>query len=162
MPTIASHVLGQRWARAAARRFAEAIHEQFPDKLLAYNCSLSFNWKRTLSDDEIARFQTELAAMGYRYQFVTLAGFHSVSAGIFELAKGYAESGMTAYVELQQKEFAMEKDGYTATRHQREVGTGYFDLVSTTISGGAASTTAMAESTESAQFDRPELSVAAE
>src|SRR4051794_36257806 len=136
-----------------ARRFAEAIHERYPDKLLAYNCSPSFNWKRTLSDDEIARFQTELSGMGYRYQFVTLAGFHAVSAGIFELAKGYAESGMTAYVELQQREFAMEKDGYTATRHQREVGAGYFDLVATTVSGGLSSTLALTGSTEEAQFE---------
>jgi isocitrate lyase len=135
-----------------ARQFAEAIHEQFPGKPLAYNCSPSFNWKRTLSDDEIASFQQELAALGYRYQFVTLAGFHAVNAAIFELAKGYAAEGMTAYVELQQREFGMEADGYTATRHQREVGAGYFDLVATTVSGGLASTLALAGSTEEEQF----------
>jgi isocitrate lyase len=136
-----------------ARQFAEAIHAQFPGKPLAYNCSPSFNWKRTLSDDEIARFQTELAAMGYLYQFVTLAGFHAVNAAIFELAKGYAETGMSAYVELQQREFALEGDGYTATRHQREVGAGYFDLVATTVSGGLSSTLALTGSTEEAQFE---------
>jgi isocitrate lyase len=136
-----------------ARRFAEAIHERFPGKPLAYNCSPSFNWKRTLSDDEIARFQTELASMGYLYQFVTLAGFHAVNAAIFDLAKGYAASGMSAYVELQQREFSMESEGYTATRHQREVGAGYFDLVATTVSGGLASTLALTGSTEEAQFD---------
>jgi len=136
-----------------ARRFAEAIHEQYPGKLLAYNCSPSFNWKRTLSDDEIARFQQELSSMGYRYQFVTLAGFHAVNAAIFELSKGYATEGMTAYVELQQREFGLEPDGYTATRHQREVGAGYFDLVATTVSGGASSTLALTGSTEEAQFE---------
>src|SRR4051794_37945282 len=136
-----------------ARRFAEAIHAEFPGKPLAYNCSPSFNWKRTLSDDEIARFQTELASMGYLYQFVTLAGFHAVNAAVFDLAKGYAESGMSAYVELQQREFGMEKDGYTATRHQREVGAGYFDLVATTVSGGLSSTLALTGSTEEAQFE---------
>ena len=136
-----------------ARRFAEAIHERFPDKPLAYNCSPSFNWKRTLSDDEIARFQTELAGLGYRYQFVTLAGFHAVNAAIFELAKGYAAEGMTAYVELQQRELGLEPDGYTATRHQREVGAGYFDLVATTVSGGLSSTLALTGSTEEAQFE---------
>jgi isocitrate lyase len=137
-----------------ARQFAEAIHAEFPGKPLAYNCSPSFNWKRTLSDDEIARFQTELASMGYLYQFVTLAGFHAVNAAIFDLARGYAESGMSAYVELQQREFAMEPDGYTATRHQREVGAGWFDLVATTVSGGLASTLALAGSTEEAQFEQ--------
>jgi isocitrate lyase len=136
-----------------ARQFAEAIHEQFPGKPLAYNCSPSFNWKRTLSDDEIARFQTELASMGYLYQFVTLAGFHAVNAAVFDLAKGYAASGMSAYVELQQREFAMEPEGYTATRHQREVGAGYYDLVATTVSGGLSSTLALTGSTEEAQFD---------
>jgi isocitrate lyase len=136
-----------------ARQFAEAIHERFPGKPLAYNCSPSFNWKRTLSDDEIARFQKELASMGYLYQFVTLAGFHAVNAAVFDLAKGYAESGMSAYVELQQREFSMEAEGYTATRHQREVGAGYFDLVATTVSGGLASTLALTGSTEEAQFD---------
>ena len=136
-----------------ARQFAEAIHAQFPGKPLAYNCSPSFNWKRTLSDDEIARFQTELASMGYLYQFVTLAGFHAVNAAVFDLAKGYAANGMSAYVELQQREFAMEPEGYTATRHQREVGAGYFDLVATTVSGGLSSTLALTGSTEEAQFD---------
>jgi isocitrate lyase len=136
-----------------ARRFADAIHEQYPGKLLAYNCSPSFNWKRTLSDDEIARFQQELSALGYRYQFVTLAGFHAVNAAIFELAKGYAADGMSAYVELQQREFGLEPDGYTATRHQREVGAGYFDLVATTVSGGESSTLALTGSTEEAQFE---------
>jgi isocitrate lyase len=140
-----------------ARRFAEAVHERFPDKPLAYNCSPSFNWKRTLSDDEIARFQTELAGLGYRYQFVTLAGFHAVNAAIFELARGYAAEGMTAYVELQQRELGLEPDGYTATRHQREVGAGYFDLVATTVSGGLSSTLALTGSTEEAQFEQANL-----
>ncbi|HEX5587575.1 MAG TPA: isocitrate lyase, partial [Acidimicrobiia bacterium] len=112
-----------------ARRFAEALLEEHPDQLLAYNCSPSFNWKEHLDDDTIACFQRELAAMGYRFQFVTLAGFHSLNAGMFELAQGYAERDMSAYVDLQQREFALQKDGYTATRHQREVGAGYFDLV---------------------------------
>ena len=145
-----------------AREFAEAIHRQFPGKLLAYNCSPSFNWRANLDEATIARFQRELGAMGYKYQFVTLAGFHSLNYGMFDLARGYAQRGMAAYTELQEVEFAAEANGYTATRHQREVGTGYFDLVNVTISGGSASTTAMAESTEQAQFDRPELSVAAE
>jgi isocitrate lyase len=136
-----------------ARQFAEAIHERFPDKPLAYNCSPSFNWKRTLSDEAIASFQTELAALGYRYQFVTLASFHAVNASIFELAKGYAAAGMTAYVDLQQRELGMEADGYTATRHQREVGAGYFDLVATTVSGGLSSTLALTGSTEERQFE---------
>jgi isocitrate lyase len=136
-----------------ARQFAEAIHERFPDKPLAYNCSPSFNWKRTLSDEAIASFQTELAGLGYRYQFVTLAGFHAVNASIFELAKGYAAAGMTAYVDLQQRELGMEADGYTATRHQREVGAGYFDLVATTVSGGLSSTLALTGSTEERQFE---------
>jgi isocitrate lyase len=136
-----------------AREFAAAIHEQFPGKMLAYNCSPSFNWKRTLSDEQIATFQTELAALGYRYQFVTLAGFHAVSEAIFQLAKGYAETGMSAYVDLQQREFGLEKDGYTATRHQREVGAGYFDLVATTVSGGLSSTLALTGSTEEEQFE---------
>jgi isocitrate lyase len=136
-----------------ARRFADAIHEKFPGKPLAYNCSPSFNWKRTLSDEQIASFQKDLAAMGYLYQFVTLAGFHAVNEAIFQLAKGYAEQGMPAYVELQQREFGLEKDGYTATRHQREVGAGYFDLVATTVSGGLSSTLALTGSTEEAQFE---------
>ncbi|MFD1707299.1 isocitrate lyase [Siminovitchia sediminis] len=135
-----------------ARRFAEAIHEKFPGKLLAYNCSPSFNWKSKLSDEEIANFQQELGAMGYKFQFVTLAGFHSLNHSMFELARGYKESGMAAYSKLQQAEFASETAGYTATRHQREVGTGYFDEVSMVISGGTSSTTALKGSTEAAQF----------
>ncbi|HEY8346582.1 MAG TPA: isocitrate lyase [Symbiobacteriaceae bacterium] len=135
-----------------ARQFAEAIHREYPDKLLAYNCSPSFNWKRYLSDEEIARFQRELAAMGYKFQFITLAGFHALNASMFELARGYAEEGMTAYVRLQQKEFSMEAQGYTATKHQREVGAGYFDEVSQVISGGQSSTLALKGSTEEEQF----------
>jgi isocitrate lyase len=115
---------------AEARSFAEAVLDRFPDRMLAYNCSPSFNWKRHLDDEEIARFRKELASMGYRFQFVTLAGFHALNASMFELAYCYAEEGMTAYVRLQQREMALEADGYTATRHQQEVGTGYFDLVS--------------------------------
>nr|WP_243149720.1 isocitrate lyase [Thermaerobacter sp. PB12/4term] len=136
-----------------ARRFAEAIHRQFPGKLLAYNCSPSFNWKRHLDDDTIARFQRELAAMGYKFQFITLAGFHALNASMFELAHGYARTGMTAYVQLQQREFELEELGYTATRHQREVGTGYFDRVSEVISGGQSSTLALKGSTEEEQFE---------
>jgi isocitrate lyase len=135
-----------------ARAFAEAVHAAFPGKLLAYNCSPSFNWRRQLDDQTIARFQKELAAMGYRFQFITLAGFHSLNAGMFELASGYAAEGMPAYVRLQQHEFAMEADGYTATRHQREVGTGVFDLVTQAIAAGQASTLALADSTERRQF----------
>jgi isocitrate lyase len=135
-----------------ARRFAEAIHAEFPGKLLAYNCSPSFNWKKHLDDDTIARFQKELGAMGYKFQFITLAGFHALNAAMFELARGYAESGMSAYVELQEREFAMEVEGYTATRHQREVGAGYFDEVSQIVSGGEASTLALVGSTEAEQF----------
>jgi isocitrate lyase len=135
-----------------ARAFAEAIKKQHPDKLLAYNCSPSFNWEANLDRDTIARFQRELGAMGYKFQFVTLAGFHSLNHGMFELARGYKEFGMAAYSELQQREFASEAAGYSATRHQREVGTGYFDQVAMTISRGASSTTALAESTEAAQF----------
>jgi isocitrate lyase len=135
-----------------ARRFAEAIHEQYPDQMLAYNCSPSFNWKRHLDDATIESFQRELGAMGYKFQFVTLAGFHALNHSMFELARGYRENGMAAYSLLQQAELASEQHGYSATRHQREVGTGYFDLVRTTISGGLASTAAMAESTEEAQF----------
>ena len=135
-----------------ARQFAEAIHEQFPGKLLAYNCSPSFNWKRKLSDSEIASFQRELAAMGYKFQFVTLAGFHSLNHSMFELARKYKDEGMAAYSELQQAEFASEKYGYSATRHQREVGTGYFDEVAQVISGGTSSTTALEGSTEAEQF----------
>ncbi|MBY6278106.1 isocitrate lyase [Symbiobacterium thermophilum] len=136
-----------------ARQFAEAILSRYPNKLLAYNCSPSFNWKRHLDDDTIARFQRELGAMGYKFQFITLAGFHSLNASMFELARGYAREGMTAYVRLQEKEFALEREGYTATRHQREVGTGYFDEVAQVISGGASSTLAMRGSTEEQQFN---------
>jgi isocitrate lyase len=135
-----------------ARAFAEAIHERFPGKLLAYNCSPSFNWRAKLDEDVIASFQEELAAMGYRFQFVTLAGFHALNHSMFELARGYRDRGMAAYSELQQAEFAAEEHGYTATRHQREVGTGYFDDVASVISGGLSSTTALAGSTEAAQF----------
>jgi isocitrate lyase len=135
-----------------ARTFAEAVHAAHPGKLLAYNCSPSFNWRRYLDDDTIARFQKELAAMGYRFQFITLAGFHALNAGMFELARGYSNSGMTAYVELQEREFAMQDEGYTATRHQAEVGNGYFDLVSKAIAGGKASTLALKGSTEEDQF----------
>ncbi|GAA5263794.1 isocitrate lyase [Acidiphilium sp. MT5] len=135
-----------------ARQFAEAIHKQFPGKMLAYNCSPSFNWKKKLPAEKIATFQQEIAAMGYKFQFVTLAGFHSLNYSMFQLAKGYAERGMAAYSELQQAEFAAEPDGYTATRHQREVGTSYFDAVAVAVSQGQASTTAMAGSTETEQF----------
>ena len=136
-----------------ARRFAEAIHEQFPGKLLAYNCSPSFNWKAKLSDEEIANYQVELGKLGYKFQFVTLAGFHSLNHSMFNLALGYKDRGMAAYSELQQAEFASEAAGYTATRHQREVGTGYFDEVAQIVSGGTSSTTALAGSTETAQFE---------
>jgi malate synthase A len=135
-----------------ARRFAEGIHAKYPGKLLAYNCSPSFNWKKHLDDATIARFQRELGAMGYKFQFVTLAGFHALNHSIFQLARGYRDRGMAAYTELQTAEFAAEKYGYTATRHQREVGTGYFDLVATAVSGGAASTLALEGSTEASQF----------
>nr|WP_026104728.1 isocitrate lyase [Heyndrickxia coagulans] len=135
-----------------ARRFAEAIHEKFPGKLLAYNCSPSFNWKKKLDDKTIANFQKEIARMGYKFQFVTLAGFHALNHSMFELARNYRDRGMAAYSELQQAEFANEQYGYTATRHQREVGTGYFDEVSMVISGGTASTTALTGSTEQEQF----------
>ena len=136
-----------------ARAFAEAVHARYPGKLLAYNCSPSFNWRKHLDDRTIASFQKELAAMGYRFQFVTLAGFHAVCASMFDLARGYAESGMSAYVELQQHEFALEEVGYTATRHQREVGAGYFDAVLEAVSGGESSTLALKGSTEEAQFE---------
>jgi isocitrate lyase len=135
-----------------ARRFAEAIHEKFPGKLLAYNCSPSFNWEAKLDKETIANFQAELGKMGYKFQFVTLAGFHALNHSMFELARGYKDRGMAAYSELQQAEFASEKHGYTATRHQREVGTGYFDQVSMVITGGTSSTTALKGSTEEAQF----------
>jgi isocitrate lyase len=135
-----------------AGRFAEAIHAEFPGKLLAYNCSPSFNWRRHLDDDQIAKFQRELAAMGYRFQFITLAGFHALNASMFELAHGYAAEGMSAYARLQQRELELEADGYTATRHQREVGTGYFDMVAETVGGSDGSTVALAGSTEADQF----------
>jgi isocitrate lyase len=135
-----------------ARTFAEAIHAKFPGKLLAYNCSPSFNWKAKLDEETIASFQRELGAMGYKFQFVTLAGFHSLNHAMFELASDYRERGMAAYSELQEAEFASEAAGYTATRHQREVGTGYFDAIASAVSGGQASTVALKESTESAQF----------
>ena len=137
-----------------ARRFAEAIRKQFPNKMLAYNCSPSFNWAAKLDADTIAKFQREIGAMGYKYQFVTLAGFHQLNHGMFELASGYRDRGMAAYSELQQAEFGSEAAGYTATRHQREVGTGYFDLVAQAVAGGESSTTALAESTEAAQFKK--------
>ena len=135
-----------------ARIFASTIRSHFPNKLLAYNCSPSFNWRAKLDEQTIANFQRELGAMGYKFQFVTLAGFHSLNHGMFELATGYRDRGMSAYSELQQAEFASEAKGYTATRHQREVGTGYFDAVATAISGGQSSTVALKESTEAAQF----------
>jgi len=135
-----------------ARKFAEAVHAQYPGKLLAYNCSPSFNWKAKLDEATIAKFQRELGAMGYKFQFVTLAGFHSLNHGMFELARGYKDRAMSAYSELQTAEFASESAGYTATRHQREVGTGYFDRVAIAVGGGQASTTALSESTEAAQF----------
>jgi isocitrate lyase len=137
---------------AEAEQFAAALHERYPGKWLAYNCSPSFNWRQHLSDREIRDFQSTLAGLGYRFQFVTLAGFHSLNAGMFELARGYRDDAMSAYVRLQEREFALEAEGYTATRHQREVGAGYFDLVLETITGGAASTLALHGSTEEAQF----------
>ncbi len=137
-----------------ARRFAEAIHAQYPGKLLAYNCSPSFNWEGNLERDQIARYRDELGALGYKFQFITLAGFHQLNYGMFQLASGYRQRGMSAYSDLQQAEFAAEGDGYTATRHQREVGTGYFDLVALTVSGGEASTAALGDSTEADQFKK--------
>ncbi|HEX4385068.1 MAG TPA: isocitrate lyase [Myxococcales bacterium] len=137
---------------AQAKQFAEGIHEKFPGKLLAYNCSPSFNWKKHLSDETIAHFQTELAAMGYKFQFVTLAGFHALNFSMFSLANEYKDGGMAAYSKLQTAEFAAEKDGYTATKHQREVGTGYFDHVAEVIGGGKSSTLALQGSTEAEQF----------
>jgi isocitrate lyase len=136
-----------------ARVYAERIKAEFPDKMLAYNCSPSFNWKKKLDDETIARFQKELGAMGYAFQFVTLAGWHALNESTFELAHGYARRGMSAYVELQQREFELESDGYTATRHQREVGAGYFDDVMTSLSAGASSTLALTGSTEEQQFE---------
>ncbi|MBB6448272.1 isocitrate lyase [Geomicrobium halophilum] len=137
-----------------AQKFADAIHEQYPDQMLAYNCSPSFNWEGNLDKETIETFQAEIAKMGYKFQFVTLAGFHSLNYSMFELARGYKERGMGAYSELQQGEFAAEKHGYTATRHQREVGTGYFDEVAQAVSGGTSSTTALAGSTETTQFQK--------
>ena len=137
---------------AEARKFADAIHAEFPGKRLAYNCSPSFNWKAQLDDDVIADFQRELGEMGYRFQFVTLAGFHALNASMFELARGYASDHMSAYVALQQHEFELESQGYTATRHQREVGASYFDRIAQTVTGGTASTLAMHGSTEEEQF----------
>ncbi len=137
-----------------AREFAEAIHDEFPGKLLAYNCSPSFNWKRHLDDETIAAFQRELGGMGYRFQFITLAGFHALNESMFELARGYSAEGMSAYVRLQEREFALEDVGYTATRHQREVGAGYFDEVARAVSGGLSSTLALTGSTEEAQFEQ--------
>jgi len=135
-----------------AKQFADGIHAKFPGKMLAYNCSPSFNWKKHLDDATIAKFQRELGAMGFKFQFVTLAGFHALNYGMFELAKDYRSEGMAAYSRLQQDEFAAERDGYTATKHQREVGTGYFDEVAQVISGGTSSTVALKESTETEQF----------
>ncbi|MBW4788091.1 isocitrate lyase [Alcaligenes faecalis subsp. faecalis] len=135
-----------------ARRFAEAIHRQFPGKLLSYNCSPSFNWKKNLDDATIAKFQRELGAMGYKFQFITLAGFHALNYGMFELAHGYARNQMSAFVQLQEKEFAAAPLGFTAVKHQREVGTGYFDAVTQTVEAGKSSTTALAGSTEAEQF----------
>jgi isocitrate lyase len=137
---------------AEARLFAETVLKQFPNKFLAYNCSPSFNWRANLDSADIAAFQRELGAMGYKYQFVTLAGFHALNYGMFELARGYRDHGMAAYSELQQAEFAAEAYGYTAVRHQHEVGTGYFDAVALALSGGTSSTTALKDSTEAEQF----------
>jgi isocitrate lyase len=145
-----------------AREFAEGIHSRHPGKMLAYNCSPSFNWKKNLDDATIARFQRELGAMGYKFQFVTLAGFHALNHGMFQLAADYKDRGMSAYTELQTAEFAAERQGYTATRHQREVGTGYFDLVTEVVSGGASSTKALEGSTEAAQFQDADRLAAAE
>jgi isocitrate lyase len=147
-----------------ARRFAEGVRKRFPEKMLAYNCSPSFNWKRNLDDATIGRFQRELGAMGYKFQFITLAGFHSLNYSMFELAHGYAREGMTSFVELQQKEFAAAEKGFTAVKHQREVGTGYFDAVTQVVTAGKASTTALHGSTEDAQFfdsqKKPKLAAA--
>ncbi len=149
---------------AFARKFAEGIRRKHPDKMLAYNCSPSFNWKRNLDDATIAKFQRELGAMGYKFQFITLAGFHSLNYSMFELAHGYARSGMSAFVELQQKEFSATEKGFTAVKHQREVGTGYFDEITQVVTGGRASTTALHGSTEDEQFfdsqKKPKLAAA--
>ncbi len=146
-----------------AKLFADAIHARYPDKMLAYNCSPSFNWKKNLDDATVAMFQRELGAMGYKFQFITLAGFHSLNYSMFNLAHGYAHNQMTAFVELQEAEFAAVAKGFTAIKHQREVGTSYFDAVTQTVQGGQSSTTALKGSTEDEQFfDKPkaELSVA--
>ena len=135
-----------------AKAFADGIHSEFPNKMLAYNCSPSFNWRSHLDDATIADFQKELGAMGYKFIFITLAGWHALNASAFDLARGYTDSDMSAYVDLQDREFEMESDGYSATRHQREVGAGYFDDVSTVITGGSASTLALSGSTEEEQF----------
>ena len=137
-----------------ARKFAEALKKEHPEQLLAYNCSPSFNWKKNLDDAQIAKFQKELGSIGYKFQFITLAGFHALNYSMFELSKGYNAEQMTAYVKLQEAEFAAEKDGYTATKHQREVGTGYFDSVTQVITGGSSSVTALTGSTEEEQFDK--------
>jgi isocitrate lyase len=137
---------------AEAKRFAENLHAKFPEKLLAYNCSPSFNWKKKLDDASIAKFQRELGAMGYKFQFVTLAGFHALNASMFKLARDYRDHGMAAYAVLQEAEFAAERNGYSATKHQREVGTGYFDHVAQIIADGKSSTTALGGSTEAEQF----------
>jgi len=142
---------------AEAREFAEGVHKEFPGKMLAYNCSPSFNWKRKLDDATIAKFQRELSAMGYRFQFITLAGFHALNYSMFDLARGYKSHHMSAYVTLQEAEFAAESSGYTATKHQREVGAGYFDAVTQTVAGGTSSITALAGSTEEQQFEEPQL-----
>jgi len=136
-----------------AQQFAEAIRRQYPDQLLAYNCSPSFNWRKNLDDATIAKFQRELGAMGYKFQFITLAGFHALNHGMYQLARGYKASQMSAYVELQEAEFAAEAQGYTATRHQREVGTGYFDAITQAVSGGSSSLSALSGSTEQEQFE---------
>lgn len=136
----------------AAKEFADAVHEKYPGKMLAYNCSPSFNWKKNLDDATITKFQQELGKLGYKFQFITLAGWHLLNLSSFKLAEGYMERGMPAYVDIQEEEFSKEKDGYTATRHQREVGTGYFDQVLMTITGGESSTTALSGSTEAEQF----------
>jgi isocitrate lyase len=140
-----------------AAQFADAIHARYPGKLLAYNCSPSFNWRKHLDERTIASFQRELGAMGYRFQFVTLAGFHAVCASMFDLARGYADEGMSAYVRLQEHEFALEEHGYTASRHQREAGAGYFDAVVEAITGGESSTLALKGSTEEAQFEAAQV-----
>jgi isocitrate/methylisocitrate lyase len=138
-----------------ARAFAEGVQKKYPGKMMAYNCSPSFNWKAKLDAATIAKFQRELGAMGYKFQFVTLAGFHVINHSMFDLAQGYRDRGMAAYSEVQEREFASEAQGYSATRHQREVGTGYFDAIAVAVSGGTASTTAMGASTETAQFKKP-------